>query len=491
MGNGAFAGITRLARRGIACMAAAAATGCAINPMVAWTPPQDSPPAAARELPASYPLDTMEGAHAHAQAYKRALHAKAQAYVNAQIQLNDALLGLGLLTAGTLASTAHADVPKTLAFLFGGSYLYGQQNLGKPRLEVYQSGIGATNCAMAAAAPLNFSISELGAIQQASADLAGTDLPALAHWLSASRTLYGNSGITNPSRMEVVDQQLAGAAATYQAGLELLHDTSQLPGRVSAAAAGLKGTVDEIAAAVDKVAGNTVVDPSSIVKSLGTLAGIVGGVAPGAGFDAAFAARAVPAIGGGADRTMKSVPGARSGGASVGSTGEVDLGAALAQLGAAQARVEAQVRYVGGRIATSKAFGNGAAASLKACGVQVSDAILALRVQPASVEVTRPAGDAVVAEVHVSGGAKNYTGRFLQAVAGVELIPPRAGEGTFLVKVTKDAPAQDLTLRIEDSSNPPQATPVTIRIKAAATVPAVGGGTVRRPAVIPPQPARR
>ena len=74
MRNGAFAKNARVAQVSILLMAATMTAGRAINPMVAGTSPQESAAPASRELPSSYPLDTMEGARAHAQGYQRAPH---------------------------------------------------------------------------------------------------------------------------------------------------------------------------------------------------------------------------------------------------------------------------------------------------------------------------------------------------------------------------------------------------------------------------------
>jgi hypothetical protein len=431
--------------------------GCAINPMVPWTPPPEP------VRPADAPLDSMEGARDYASAYKLALHAKAREYVQQQGQLNDALLGLGLLTTGALASTAHKDVPLALGFLFGGTYLYGQQNLGKPRLDVYQTGIGATNCALAAVAPLNFSMSELAAIQVSSQALAATELPKLGEVLSKARQMYAIRIGPNGTRMPDVDDQLRSAGDTYSAGLQLLHDSSQLPGRVSAAAAGLKRTVDTVAAQVDRLASNTIVDPASVSKSLGGLAAIVGSVAPGAELDKAFLAKVNGRAGGSLGSASIAEFSTRNPSALPPRDNLVDV---LTDLGRAQAVVDAKVKYLGGRIASSKEFGNGAAEALRVCEVKVSDTILALKVEPATVTITKPTGDPVTAEIYVSGGAKNYAGRLTQTAAGVELIPPRAGEGTFVVKVTKDAKEGELNVRVEDSSNPPQAKMVKVTIQA-------------------------
>jgi hypothetical protein len=462
-----------MARRAALLLMAVAASGCAINPVVDWNPPLEE------KRSGVVPLDTMEGARAYAAAYKQAVHAKARDYAGAQGQLDDTLLFLGVLTVGSLVGKAHRDVPTVLAGLFGATYLSGQQNLGKPRLDVYQSGIGATNCAVAAVAPLNFSTSELSQLARESDALGKRDLPTLAWWLSAARMTFATSNITDASQKSAINSQLDAAAASYQAGLTLLNDTSQLPGRVSAAASGLKGMVDTISAQVDKLASNTIVDPASIPRSLSLLAGIAGSVAPGAGLDTTFTSRINPSSTTTAatnTNNTKLMVNPQFLGSLIRDLGEkpaeaprpdgaANLSDALANLAAAQARVESKVKYLGGRIAASKVT---ATEVLRQCGVP--DALLAMSIDHPSVPIVikSSASDAVTQEVTVRGGATNFTARFTKAGGGVDVAPPRAGERTLVIKVPKDAAKGgdlDLVLTVEDSSNPPQRLEAPVKIQ--------------------------
>jgi hypothetical protein len=432
-------------------------TGCAINPLVDWKAPDDQ-----------INSGPMEDARAYANTYKQALNRKAREYVGAQVQLNNELLGLGLLTVGGLVGRANRDVPLVFSGLFGSTYLYGQQNLGKTRLDVYQSGISATNCAVAAVSPLDFSPKELDAIALQGAKLGGSDIADLAYWLSQSRWLFATAGTYSDEQKKIVNHQLDGAAATYQAGLDLLNDSSQLPGRVNSAAAGLKATVDVIAAETDKLASSTIVDPATVAKSIGGLASIVGSVAPGAGLDATYTSRITPTpqvaasapttYGRTAKAEIKSrgLPGSdpKLDVSPTISTG-IDLSGALANLAKAQAIVDATVKAVGGRIATSKLFGDGASAALKQCGV--SDVAVGLTVDATTITITGGPSLATVKELGVTGGVKPYVGRIVEPVpANVQLRVPAPGDSVFVLTVPQGLATgneRSFQIKIQDSAS--------------------------------------
>jgi hypothetical protein len=440
-------------------------SGCAINPIVSWDRPAE--PAGS--------LDSMEVARAQADAYKRALHVKAREYVGAQNQLNDSLLGLGVLALGAAASTAHADVFRVLGFSAGATYLFGVQNLGKPRLEVYQAGIGATNCAVAAVRPLQYGAADLLEIASASRDIRPA-LSQLAVKLALARAAYAAEPALADALDRQVRDQLEAAAASHNAALAVMEDAAALPVRVRAAAGELKSTLETISAQVDKLASNTVVDPSTIPRSLTSLASVVGMFTPGLKLDAAFAAR----IAGRAEAQSlgdEVTPPEKSTAISS------PLAKAIRELASAQSDVDALVKPLAKRIESSK--GHASSEALKACGV--SDSVIALRADPEEVRFTFGGDETQSTQIHVAGGAKNYTGRFLESpTRGVELVQPQPGEGTFEVRVPKTVTtAFQLTLRIADSSAPPQTKTVRIKVEApaaASTGDAQSAGQVSVPA---------
>lgn len=444
-------------------MSAVALTGCAINPVVDWDSPIE-PAGPGR------PVDSMEGARSYADAYKRALHAKASQYVSRQAQLNDSILGLGVFSLGAAVFKAHRDVYMGGGLLAATGYSFGVQDLGKTRLDVYQSGISATNCAVAAVAPLSFSVSELHDVAAASTRLSET-VSALARNLAIARTAYVQASLDDNQKKQATDQ-IDSAAASYQGAINVLNDAAALPGRVSAAAGGLKSTVETISAQVDKLASSTVGDPSSVQRSLASLASSVGAFTPGLKLDSAFNSAIAAAAGGG---------GAAGGGPAIGpgllwkfekGTGgkpapapvRTDLTKELSNLAEAQAKVDVVAKPLGSRLLASKALV--ITDALRACGV--NDSVIAMRVTPDMVTIKLIAGQAPpAAEFRVIGGVKNYTGRIVDVNSGIELVPPHAGEGTFQVKVPQTVTkSTDLTVNIEDSSNPPQTSSVKIKIQA-------------------------
>ena len=442
-------------------MSAAALTGCAINPVVDWDSPREP-------VGPGRPVDSMEGARGHADAYKRALHAKASQYVGRQAQLNDTILGLGVFSLGAAVFKAHRDVFMAGGLLAATSYTFGVQDLGKTRLDVYQSGLGATNCAIAAVAPLSFSVSEVQEVAATGArltELVGT----LAKALAVARTAYVHASLDDNQKKQATDQ-IDSAAASYQAAINVLNDAAALPARVSAAAGGLKSTVDTIAAQVDKLASSTVGDPSSVQRSLVSLAASVGAFTPGLKLDSAFNS-AIAAAGGGEKAGISGSPSfmpgaqARKGRKPLPAPVRTDLTQQLATLAEAQAKVDALAKPLGSRLQVSKTLV--ITEALRACGV--NDSVIAMRVAPDTVTIKLIAGETPPpAELRVTGGVKNYTGRIVDVNSGVELVSPHAGEGTFQVKVPKTVTkSTDLTVNIEDSSNPPQTSSVKVKIQAA------------------------
>lgn len=469
MENG-FSGRRRLARaqRAVTMLMAVSVTGCAINPIVDWKAKE--PPVHAGRI------DVMRGAQEYAKAYKEAVHTKARDYAGAQVQLNDGLLGLGLLALTAVAYNAHRDVGLGFGILAAGTYMYGTQNLGKPRLDVYQSGIGAINCALVAVEPLNFTAADLAVIDTLVGQMAATDRPELEAWLATARVSFQASELTAADQQKEVADQLAAAAATLEYARTTLDEAAVLRGRVETAAGALKATVDVIASQVDNLASKTIVDPASTQRSLTNLVSLVSAYTPGTDIGSTATNRLTPSTSQEKTRIFMNGRGERQTGRAAADGAPLSLAGVLARLAHARSKVHGQAQMLAGAVA--KAKGYTATEFLKACGV--SDALIALRVEEEVVTINVGDETPPPREVRVSGGAKNYTGRFLDTVpTGVELVQPRAGEGVFLIKVPKTVTKDtELKLRIEDSSSPPQAKTVAVKIVAPAKKDGDGGGAV-------------
>ena len=92
------------------------------NPLVTWDRSDRVPPGS---------TDPMALAKARAGALRGALEAKRSEQVGGTADLNNALLGLGVLTTGLALGKVHRDAFTFTAGLAGASVLFGQQKIGR------------------------------------------------------------------------------------------------------------------------------------------------------------------------------------------------------------------------------------------------------------------------------------------------------------------------------------------------------------------------
>lgn len=428
--------------------------GCAGNPTVSWQSRGES----------SGQLDSMATARADAESLKRALDDKASTFVGTKVALNDALLGLGVLSIGLGVGKAHRDAYVGAAGVAGTAYLFGTQDLQDPALQAYQSGIGAVNCAVAAVRPLQVTDKQIAEVKE-KAQALQTVLPDLARKQVAAEASV--AAVPLPAAAATsAQQQLADARATYAKAVGTNADAATLEPTVTRAAGGLKGLLAEIHASVNKLVSKSVVDPASIPASLSSLAKVVSGFAPGLGVDAFISQRLA-----GANLAPKpSEGGSQSGQGGVkisgAPSGQAEAFAALAALAESRQKVANLADPLAAQLALYK--NQDETAALKSCGV--SDAASVLSVD--RPELVFAAGSDVDQSkaIAVSGGTKPYSARFRDSpTRGVEAVSPLPGDRSIDVRVPKGAPAGlELGLMVTDASSPPQVKLVLVRTVAAA-----------------------
>lgn len=421
---------------------AAALCGCAANPLV------DVP-----ERSVEGEVPTMASALARARQLKEGYHRKAYDFVGTQVALNDTLLGLGVLTLGLAASSGvHPDAYRGTALLGGAAYLFGVQNTGKSRLDVYQNGIGAVNCATLASLPLQVGSAELVAITE-DARRTKLALPAFSRSLARVEAEFAAVGGTlTPNTSQAIEHQINASRKARAAALAALADAAGLPAQVGAVAKQLKATLDLIEVQVNKTLASTVADPATVLASLGSLATLAGRFAPGRSVEAFFTARqgaTTPERNRGRDGPSALPPA---------------LADALLDLASRRAELEADAVPLAQRLLPYQGHTEASATALKACGV--ASVASSLQIDPDELHFSAGASDMQSRIVSISGGVKPYIVRFRESpTLGIEAPNPVAGDSTVVVTVPKGAvEGTALTLLVMDAASPPQMKPVRVRV---------------------------
>jgi hypothetical protein len=440
----------------LALAVAAALPGCAINPLV------DVP-----DRSAEGEVTTMPAALTRARQLKEGYHRKAFDFVGTQVMLNDTLLGLGVLTIGLGASSGvHPDAFRSTALLGGATFLFGMQNT-KSRLDFYQSGIGAVNCALLASLPLQISDAELTAIAQESKETKRV-LPAFSASLAHAEGEFASARETlSPGTAQLVEDQINGARLARAAALAALAEAGGLPAQVGTVAKQLRTTLDVIEVQVNKKVANTVQDPAAVQTSLTSLATLAGRTAPGLGVDKFFTPTSRDAAtAAGVDHTKQQK--------SLVAQPSNTLTAALRALAAKRAELEAEAVPLAQRLAPYKGHTDASAAALKACDGVIASSTLA--VDQDELRFDAGASEAQTKTLVISGGVKPYIVRFRESpTLGIEAQSPAAGDSAVIVKVPKATPAGTaLTLVVSDAAATAQTKVVRIVVgaSAAATSPA-------------------
>ena len=438
----------------LALAAAAALPGCAVNPLV------DVP-----DRSTEGEVTTMPSALTRARHLKEGYHRKAYEFVDKQVALNDALLGLGVLTIGLGASHGvHPDAFRSTAFLGGATFLFGQQNTSKSRLDIYQSGIGSVNCALTASLPLQVGNAELASIAEESKATKKV-LPAFGASLANAEAEFAVARESLlPSAVPLIEDQINGARLARAAALAALADAGGLPAQVGTVAKQLRVTLDVIEVQVNKKLGSTVADPAAVQQSLTSLATLAGRTAPGLGVDKFFTPTSADAA------TAQAGSDGSDGGAALPAKRAVrpsnTLTAALRNLAMKRAELEAEAVPLAQRLLPYKGHTEASAIALKACDVvSVSSA---LAVDQDELRFSAAAIDAQTKTLVISGGVKPYVVRLRESpTLGIEAQSPVSGDSAVLVKVPKGiAAGTALTMIVSDAATPAQTKAVRIVVGA-------------------------
>lgn len=389
-----------------------------------------------------------------------------------EANLSTALVGAGALVAILAASTAHRDAVFGVAAAGGTAYALGNMNIRRPRVQIYQAGVEALNCAQRAVIPFDIPKEE------------AQDLAQMLGQLDESRRILGDTlrqaqAFGNPLPPALIEA-IARAVQARQAADTSLKSGRQFLNTVNRASRELVAAVDRIDAAIARAVIDSTPDLSNVPKVISGLAGMMGSFAPGAGLDARVAQ-------GLANRAAEK-------GASI-----------VAMSAGPETRDEQLVRQLtedtlttASDAASIDAFMEGRVVAwpeetFKDCGV--TQAMTELSLNPASLVFVQ--GVEARRVVEIQGGVKPY---FVevdgQMVDGVTVRPPIRFDNRVEVGVaSKVTTPHTLNLRVSDSSptakvlNLPlsigPATPAAAAPPAAAPPAAPGGRGAGTPAVVP------
>lgn len=448
---------------------AAVLAGCATsNPLVTWDR-SDRVPAGS--------TDPMALAKARAGALRSALEAKRSEQVGGTANLNNALLGLGVLTTGLALGKVHRDAFTVTAGLAGASVLFGQQNLPKPRAALFESGIKAVNCALRAVGPIDMGgdqrdrfVADSAELAKAQSELRTARATARARLDDAiAQNLSAEKASAALERLNAVGVISAQAVASQGEVADLLW-------RLQAAANELTHVIESIGAQVNELTAGTVGDPANVPTLLSGLAAIAGRYAPGLGVDTRITALSAPPASSGDGSGQAGKLGLKDP-----SNPKLDdealamkaLNTALAQAERRADAVDALQRPLALRLTAFKGFA--AADALKTCGV----ADLALQLVLSATELSFKPGVKQGQSVLLSGGVKPYIARLRETEAGgVEVKSPVPGDSNVEINLAASATGpRVLHVDMMDNANPRQLKTVVVTIQAAAAdAPVVADG---------------
>ena len=437
------------------------ASGCAVNPVVMWTPPPRND--------TTQTATNLDYASAYARNVQEAYKKEIARQAGMSSDLSSGLVAIGALALALAAGKAHRDAVAGVALLGGTGYALGNMNLNKQRLLILQAGHEAVGCARNAVIPLRMSDKERGAIEDALIALAAAgpaldvaearSRAALAAYKKAGGSSTSEAAVRASAALEAAAEVSTAVAAASGSGRVLVTQSRQAGERLIAA-------VDKIDAAVVRASIDNLPDLTSVPKVIAGLAGFAAQIAPGAGVDkviAAGLAARTEKLRSGQLPSIKALP------------ADEPLNDASQALENAMAAIQTQLRIVQSYLLAYQP-GTAALEALKDCGV--TDVYFPLK---ASVEklVFATSTDATKGFV-LSGGAKPYVVELADSpITGLSIKGPAPFESRVQVTLTKEVTKpQSATVLVMDSSNPMKTVHVAISIGeqpvAASAVGAVG-----------------
>lgn len=434
-------------------------SGCAVSPLVNWTPPP-KPSDGSVSMP--YAMNYADAARV---AYRKRMHE----HVEQQGQLSAALLGMGALATGAAAARMHRDVYAGLAFAGGTSYAYGLQNLRPDRLNVYMVGIEAINCAIAVVTPLNLDATKAKALQKETADL-NTALSGQSGAMARLRVAV--AALAAGPQVDAWKEQLNASATLQTTARATANASIEVDGKTSQAAGALIVAVDRVQTQVEKAGLGTLPSLDSVFLSISNLPRFAGLVLPGAKLDERIG-NAVGSTANAANKAQASVKNVKlTPEASAANTAHEDLVTANGVLAAAAARVN-------GLLAGLDASTN--TAGLAECKVAGIVAPLT-----ASKPELRFAGSKdEMQSFTVKGGVSPYRGVLTSSATGVTVSKAPDNDRRFEVRVAAAVTSGSFEVQVTDSANgDTSSVDVAIQV-GAAPAPAPAAAPAPAPAAAP------
>lgn len=354
------------------------------------------------------------------------------------------LVWLGTAIAGMAAGNMHSDAIVGSALVGGTVYGLTSTQLTKRRIDVWQAGIDALDCAREATAPLNVPESHRRSLRQL-VDALPELTQNVRDEMSVVQASVNDRNLSQEQAQELRDAlkratDVLGATEKFEAAaMQFLWVTNG--GELSA-------RVDKISSQVTNVMGNVALSVSSIEDVSRQAMRGVELLAPGA---------RVPEL---AQKALAGIADKASAHAAMPSGIQdklVRLNSSVSALASTQARGAAYVGTVDSK-KVSKA--------LSKCGV--ANVIADLSLEPPSLAFVM--GTAASRGVQIKGGVPPYRVKQLAPLPdGVK--SESFGDDSVTVSVTDKAPAGEYRLVVSDISSPPQTQQVVVTVAAMTAAP--------------------
>jgi hypothetical protein len=379
------------------------------------------------------------------EAVRKLHHVRAEYYeavreqVGASQNVTSGLVWLGAAITGIAAGGAHPDAVLYPALIGGTAYGLSQTQLDARRLQVWQEGIKALDCAKEASLPFDLEPDHLAQIRAA--------------LTKVSERRAATEAATNQAQREASDPlNNAGGRSALQ---DLVKEARAAIALADATSSSARQLVDaargrELSAAVDRIDQQVVATQSNLALNPSAIKGLVAGIG---GFASVFAPGAnIQGIIDSATNAFNrkfDVAGAHSGPARALADASANLQQELRQLATAQSLLSSLLGSVNVD-AVSKA--------LKKC--DVAEVVTAMSFEPPLLQLDEKKARAE--EVEIKGGLRPYEIRVLGEVADGMAIT--SSTDTIVVKVNDKVPAGEYRVRVRDSSNPPQSRQYVVRV---------------------------
>ena len=375
------------------------------------------------------------------------------------------LVWLGAVMLGA-APAVHRDALVTAGVIGGTTYGLTVAQLDKRRIDVWQAGIDALDCARAAVVPLEINDSERNQIKtgmetlQLKKTAAETARAKLASNLG-TREVTEENDLKIRALLAAADEQIAQTEKTQNAGNFLLRASS---------GSELSVVVNNISSKVNQVMGDIALPPSAVKEILAGLPGQISMLVPGALPKAA---------------TSDGDDKAKAESSSVVDKDIKNLSEALKELEVAQRDLNKLLTNSNGTATAATA----ATAALKAC--KLADVIKPFELVPTTLTFTQ--GRAQVAGFEIKGGLPNYRVKALGTLPeGISMSFEGDSANTVSIAASDKVQPTEARILVSDKSNPAQTQQFVVKVIALPPPPPppnkpkdTGGKT---PVTPPPKP---